>query len=578
MDVLKLSPVPTPDDAMALDIPMRDGVTLAADLYRPDHGRPTATILIRTPYGKGLGAPMFDLPSIARIFVAHGFSVVAQDVRGRFASGGGQEVYRREIDDGYDTLDWIVAQDWSDGNIGMWGTSYVGFTQLAAAASGHPALKAIVPRMTGTELGFPMGFADGSSDVEHAVFRWYFGQVYADNPLYMFPLDWSFRPLRQIFDPFFDYLGKRSQDFDDSFNPEFFKRVVPRSRLLANPIPTLYTVGTYDMAAIWSWRDVEAMQKSPLWHDKLHLRIEAIDHESYSLDLAPMTDEDDHRKNARARERLQRQWVDPTIPFYDRHLRGFGEGVARVAYQVGKGGWETAPTWPPQPAQAVQFHLDGTGPEAQGRLSLLPVEDRRIARWRHDPEAPVPSIAVTEEAPCGPGVKSIFMVWPDLAPLGERPDVLAFATEPVAGDLLLAGPVDLRAMLASTLTSADLFCRLSDLAPDGTAGLIARGHVRVGLDPVEEGADDEAVARAAHPVHVPLLHASYRLPAGHRLLLHVFGSDFPEYLFNPGDGSETWDAETALAGTHALELGGLRGATLTVTAANPPEAVARAFG
>jgi putative CocE/NonD family hydrolase len=576
MQLRKLMPAPTPSDAAELHIPMRDGVHLAADLFRPPHGRPTATILIRTPYGKGLGAPMFDLPEIARIFVAHGFSVVTQDVRGRFASEGKTEAYKNEIDDGYDTLDWIAAQEWCDGNIGMWGLSYVGFTQLAAAASGHPALKCIVPRLTGTELGFPIEYPDGSHDVEHAVFRWYFGQAYADKCLYMFPLDWSSRPLRKLFDPFFEHLGKRSSDFDQSFKKDFLKRIIPRDRLLMQPIPTLFMVGTYDLAAIWSWRDIEAIQKAPQWNGKLHLRVEAIDHESYSLDLAPMTAEDDHRLNAGARERLVRHFVDPTIPFYAKHLRGFGEGVAPVTYQVGKGTWHTSETWPPQPAQTLQFHLDMDKPEQHGRLIPAPVE-RSVVRWQHNPADPVPSIAVTEEAPCGPGVKSVFMVWPDLTPIGERKDVLSFRSEPVMGDILLTGPVRLKAMVASTLKSADFFARLSDLAPDGTAGLIVRGHIRVKLFPVADDAADDDILAAARPVEVPLLHASYRLPAGHRLLLHVFSSDFPEYLFNPGDGSETWDAITALPGTHAIEIGGLRGAALTVTACGTPDAIAQAF-
>ncbi|EZP71998.1 hypothetical protein BV96_02129 [Sphingomonas paucimobilis] len=576
MEMRHLKPAPTPEDATGLRVPMRDGVELAADLYRPAHGRPAPTILIRTPYNKAMGAPLWDLPAIARIFVSHGYAVVAQDVRGKFLSGGATEPYKNEIDDGYDTIDWIVQQPWCDGNIGMWGTSYFGFTQLAAVASGHPALKCIVPRMTGTELGFPMENPDGARDVEHAVFRWYFGQVYVVRDMYMFPLDWSKRPLTSIFEPFYEHLGQRSTQMDASFEPEFFDRVIPRERLLANPTPTLFTVGIYDMAAVWSWRDIDAIQAHPAWNGLLHLRIEAIDHEGYSLALAPMDDTKDHRLNPAAREKLEREIVDPTIPFFNKYLRGIGEGVPKVVYHFGADEWRTSETWPPLPSQTLRLHLDGDGPAAAGTLSLEPVK-RRVARWRHDPDNPVRSIAVTEMAPCGPGVRSIFQEWADLAPVGERDDVLAFASAPLEGDLELAGPVSLACMLSSTLRSADLFARLLDLAPDGTAGLICRGHVRVPLEPVAEDASDGGLLARGRAVTVPLIHASSRVRAGHRLLLHIFGSDFPEYLFNPGDGSETWLAEHALAGTHGIEIGGLRGAALTITAGGTPAAIRDAF-
>lgn len=571
----RVTATPTPADAQSAPITMRDGTVLAADVYRPDHARPTATILIRTPYNKAMGSPMWDLPSIARLFVAHGFSVVAQDVRGKFASEGATASYRHEIDDGFDTLEWIIQQDWADGNVGMWGLSYFGFTQLAALASGHPALRCLAPRLAGSELGFPMEQFDGCRDIEHAVHRWYFAQVYAERDMIMSPINMKVRPLKKMHDTFFEALGHRSEDFDASFDPSFPERVIPRERLLANPKPILFNVGTYDSCGIWSWRDIEAMQKNPKWNDALHLRIESIDHEGHSIDMVPMTDDDDHRKNEAARERLNRRMIDPTIPFFNKYLRGIGEGVAKVTYQVGGREWRTGSSWPPQPAQTLQFYLTGDG-QASGLLSLVPTR-ASVVRWEHDPEDPVPSVSVTEDVPCGPGSRSVFIAWPDLAPVGNRKDVLEFRSEPLTAELILAGPVSLRCMLGSTLSSADIFVRLIDLGPDGRGSLICRGHVRVPIQPVDSDSIDEVVRTRSRPVTVPLLHASYVLWPGHRLLVHVFSSDYPEYLFNPGNGVDTWDAEEVFAGTHMLEIGGQRGAALLVTAAGEAAAIAEAF-
>jgi putative CocE/NonD family hydrolase len=125
-------------------VPMRDGARLALDVYRPARdGEPVAgrfpAILERTPYGKE------SLAAWARLFVAHGYVFICQDVRGRYASEGRFRPHRDDGLDGFDTARWIAAQPWSDGQIGMTGTSWDGGMTHAMALAGPPALKTIVP-------------------------------------------------------------------------------------------------------------------------------------------------------------------------------------------------------------------------------------------------------------------------------------------------------------------------------------------------------------------------------------------------------------------------------------------------
>ncbi len=144
---------PGPHSALATEVmvPMRDGVRLATDVYLPQgDATPGPTILTRLPYDKN-GEYTF-MPQIASYFLGRGYRVVVQDVRGKFRSEGETLLFVNEADDGYDTLDWISRQQWSDGVVGMWGDSYYGYTQWAAVSSGHPALRAFVPRVTGTRL------------------------------------------------------------------------------------------------------------------------------------------------------------------------------------------------------------------------------------------------------------------------------------------------------------------------------------------------------------------------------------------------------------------------------------------
>ncbi len=125
-----------------VEMTARDGVTLRADIYRPSAGGPFPVLLQRTPYGKG-GTGVFALLAAER-----GYAVVVQDTRGRWASDGDGTPFVWEKADGADAVQWAAAQPWADGNVGMWGASYVGYTQLAAASQRPPALKTIIPTVT----------------------------------------------------------------------------------------------------------------------------------------------------------------------------------------------------------------------------------------------------------------------------------------------------------------------------------------------------------------------------------------------------------------------------------------------
>lgn len=126
-----------------LQTPMRDGIHLSMDLVRPDAPGAYPVVLYRTPYDKTLSRTPFVFSLAER-----GYIVAIQDTRGRFNSDGEFFPYRNDRADGYDTVEWIAAQEWCDGNIGMAGGSYVGQTQWFAAADAPPHLKAIVPTVS----------------------------------------------------------------------------------------------------------------------------------------------------------------------------------------------------------------------------------------------------------------------------------------------------------------------------------------------------------------------------------------------------------------------------------------------
>ena len=151
VEVMTVVASPLDPAATQVMVAMRDGTELATDVYLPTGNGPFPAILVRLPYDK-CGMYTF-MPALAPVINARGYAFVVQDVRGKFRSQGDTVAFDYEADDGYDTIDWLVGRPWSSGSVGMFGDSYYGFTQWAAVSSGHPALKAIVPRVTTAELG-----------------------------------------------------------------------------------------------------------------------------------------------------------------------------------------------------------------------------------------------------------------------------------------------------------------------------------------------------------------------------------------------------------------------------------------
>ncbi|MFI0350232.1 CocE/NonD family hydrolase [Actinomadura sp. 9N407] len=540
-NIKRVGPAAVPEDAEQVMIPMRDGVRLAADVYLDGPPRTGPAVLVRLPYDKN-GAYCF-MPEIGRYFLARGYNVVVQDVRGKFRSEGATEFALHEADDGYDTIQWVTEQPWCDGDVVMWGDSYYGYTAIAAAISGHPALKAISPRVTGSQLSTVLEYGDGTRDVEQTSRKFYYASHYVDADRYEWEPDWNRRPLRDTFERFFDRLGRRSANFDGEFEGE--SRFVPpplKALLASPPVPALYTIGWFDNCAVWSWHDVRALSRDPGWASRLHLRLEAIDHENYRLGDAPIAPHDDHADDADALERMLPGYLDPAVEFFDAVLGRSGDLAAlpRVRYEVCHGEWSQSDAWPPREASGLEYHLSA---DPFPSLTAEAVPETSVLRWVHDPSDLVPS--------AGPNPFAVLFDWPDLASAGQRPDVLR-CTGPAAGaDLDLVGAATLLLRLKAP-AGAHVHARLLDLAPDGRAFLIAGGQVRLDV-PL---AGEEAV--------VDLQSVAYRLRAGHRLALDIMSSDFPYFVAEGADGADPWTSPSGEPATREITVGGPRSSCLRI--------------
>ncbi|CAH0212281.1 Cocaine esterase [Microbacterium sp. Bi98] len=538
---IRIPAAPESDLARPARIRMRDGVLLAADIYLPSDGGDRAgdTILIRLPYDKS-GTYTY-IPLIAEYLMARGYRVVAQDVRGKFRSEGEALLFVNEVRDGEDTLDWIVQQPWSNGRVAMWGDSYYGYTQWAAAASGHPALKAIAPRVTGTRLGEPVHRAPGErvSDVEWAITYLYPVSHFHGNDTYLWEPDWTRRDFAAQVEDFLAEAGERSISYDQWYpRPVHLPRFPLGSPFAGRSVPALHTIGWWDNCSPLSWADVDDIAKSPAWAAHHHLRIESIDHEGYEL-LSDPADRVAERTDDQVRALLPRT-LDPALEFFEVYLRGHGapSDIPAVRWNLaGTTEERTDAAWPPAGIRTVTLQAT-----AEGGLRTDAAEQPTELTWTHDPDDLVPSSA--EDA------FSFLLEMPDDAPIGARGDVLVFTSSPVAADVDLAGPVSATATVRSDGPVLDLFVRLLDVSPDGTALRIARGQRQI------------AEATTPATIDIGLGQIGYRLQAGHCLRVHVSSSDYPEFIPQTGTGADPWAWGPTATNQQHLTVGGPDGLTI----------------
>ncbi|HEX4816825.1 MAG TPA: CocE/NonD family hydrolase, partial [Nonomuraea sp.] len=372
-------------------------------------------------------------------------------------------------------------------------------------------------------------YGDGTRDVEQMARKGYFATHYVDAHRYDWEPDWNIRPLRALFERFFDDAGIRSANFDAEFDGAPFVPAPLKALLESPPVPILYTIGWFDICAVWAWHDVRALSRHPAWAEHLHLRVEAIDHENHWLGHAPIAPDDDHRTDPGALERLLPRYVDPAIEFFDAVLGRRGALPPRVRYELCHGEWRDSATWPPPGAGRLEYHL------TPGVLSTEAAPRETRLEWTHDPAELVPS--------AGADPFAVLRDRPDVAPIGERDDVLRFSG-PVAGhDTDLTGAVILSLRLTAP-AGANIHTRLLDVTPDARAYLITHGQAQLELD-----------VRGRHVV-IDLHSIAYRLRAGHRLALDVMSSDFPHYVPEAPAGGDPWHSLPGEPATREIIVGG----------------------
>jgi len=469
-------------------VPMRDGVTLRADVWRPTADGRYPTLVYRTPYGKHQATAAF---ATARKAVARGYAVVLQDVRGRYASDGEFLPYQQEGRDGYDTIEWAAAQPWSNGAIGTFGLSYPGAVQWLAAIENPPSLKAMVPAMTFAspmQFWYSGGVWDGSwidwitaniagdrtkrlagDTTLHRIAPWYF--EWQQHPPYDPWWDWA--ELRDKYHRTSAAVLNLSGWHDDAYGPHgatnnFIGLVAARRD---SPSRTALIMGP------WT-HGVPRMNRTTAG-DREFGPAGVIDYDETVL-----------------------RWMD-------HYVRGVDNGVAREkpvrVFVMGSNRWIEADAWP-----MPSLRLDTLLLRRPGASTRISASTRQVT----DPHA---------------GKAGAH----DYRALANRSDIALFETAPLASDLTVVGAM--RAELLVSVVDApdvDIHVKVYDVAPDGTAlNLMSPGLDVVRASYRNARSQRELLnPRRSYDIVLPDLLTANTFKKGHRIRVAVmtsFGPIFP---------------------------------------------------
>ena len=577
-------------------MPMRDGVRLATDIYRPKNvtGK-VPTIVVKTPYNFNYWDVRNRVPAdMTAILTAikRGYAYVGQNERGHFFSEGNYDILGPPATDGHDLMDWISKQQWSNGKVGTTGCSSTAEYQPAVAAQGHPAYAAMNVQGFGAGVGrvgpyYEQGNWYRGGAVQMLFITWIYGQQNQVRP--MFPKEATQEELvraSRLFDlapqmPAVDW----SKALAHLPVQDILKNVDAPKGIFADAMPVA-TGGRM----IQRTPDDPAWYKGGLWHDDMPLNVPGLWYMSwYDVSVGPNLEMFNHVRRTARRDVADQQWAiiapvahcayaratEHTVVgersmgdarldypeimygFFDRFLKGEQGGrlakLPKVTYfTMGSNKWQSSDTWPPAGAQPLTLYLGSGGKantaQGDGRLGPSAPDADRPDAFTYDPLNPVPSVG-GNVCCTGNAVQAGSF---DQKANEARDDVLVYTSEPFADGIELTGPIVPTLYVSSDARDTDFTVKVLDVYPDGKAynldESIQRMRYREGYDKplvwMEKGKVYKVVLQ-------PLTTSNYFAP-GHRIRIEVSSSNFPRFDRNLNTGGNNYDEATGVVARNSV--------------------------
>ncbi len=535
----------------------RDGVTLYADIYRPDAEGRFPVLLSRLPYDKNSRLRPGDID----YFVARGYVVVFQDTRGRFASEG-EEYYPPmwEMQDGYDAVEWAAGLPWSDGNVGTMGQSYLGATQYLLAPSRPPHLKAAFPISAAAdfhqcwvyhtggafELGWQIPYAvlmahdsmarQGLTDTlwpalepELAEAHIAFAPPLSEAAYRRLPLMYWGDLLQPVARYLADYL-RHPED-----GPYWWPINLER-QLSHVSVPMYHVTSWYDIFLRGGLANFCGLRQHAMTNEaraQQKLLVGPWAHRfPYTSPSSGGAGEIDFGEHARI------ELHETQLRWFDYWLKGIETGVREDAavkiFVMGTNVWRDENAWPLARTRYTPYYLHSQGRAnsllpGEGQLNPVAPNAEPPDRFVYDPDDPVPS--------CGGNTLIIPMGVYDQRGVEARQDVLVYTTEPLTEPLEVTGPITVELFAASTAPDTDFTAKLVDVRPDGYAQNLADGIIRARYRE-SRSRPTLLTPGQVYKLTIDLWATSHVFLPGHRLRVEISSSNFPRFDRNLNTGAD----------------------------------------
>lgn len=538
------------------DVPMttRDGVVLRADIYRPDAPERFPVLLTRLPYDKSMRALNTDVD----FFVGHGYVLVRQDTRGRFASDGDPWTpLIWEAEDGYEAVEWAAQLPYSDGQVGTVGQSYLGATQYLLAPTRPPHLKAAFPVSASAdfheswvyhtggayELGWQLPYAvlmardtiarAGLTDsllpeleaaLDEAPTPW--APPFSDAAYRRLPMmDWA-----DALKPVAPYLADHLAHADDG--PYWWQTNLTRQYRNID-IPMYHVSSWYDIFLQGGLLNFAGLRESAMTdHARANqkLLIGPWAHLfPYTSPTSRGSGDIDFGENALIKiQEIQLRW-------FDRWLKGVDNGIEAEApikiFVMGENVWRDENEWPLARTQYTPYYLHGgaDGSDGDGGLRPDPPGDQPADEYTYDPDDPVPT--------CGGNTLIIAMGVQDQRPIETRPDVLVYTGAPLEAPLEVTGPVVVKLFCATSARDTDFTAKLVDVRPDGYAQNLTDGICRARYRNSRQHPELVSPGEVME-LTIDLWATAHVFKPGHRIRVDISSSNFPRFDRNLNTGAD----------------------------------------
>ena len=509
-----------------IPVSMRDGVELATDVYLPNQSGKYPTLLIRDIYtnGSAVGRQKY-----AKFATSNGYALVFQSVRGRYDSDGQWYPYFQEINDGDDTLSWIAEQTWSDGKVGMFGSSYLASVQWLAAVNRNPALVAIAPAVSPGNYYRDVAYPGGAFSLLSRA-SWGIGLVGSKTNM-SFPIDWVKEIEHLPLNTLAKNLGfsvKHYQDWlEHPSDDAYWKPLNLEARANEMAVPAMNIGGWYDVflrSTIGSYKTMteEAATETA--------------RKGQRLIIGPWPHGWNQKTKVGDMELGDNSLIDAPsmlLEWFNYWMKGdvkpeglkLGESPVKI-YVMGENIWRDENEWPLARTEYRPFyiHVDSTLSEK------APAVKSASIKYDYDPADPVPTI--------GGNIMSPKLRGPfDQKPLDGRKDILRFVTEPFSHATEITGPISAEIYASSSAPDTDFMAKLIIVKPDGSALNLVDGVIRARY---REGFDKSKLIEPGkvYKYDIDMWATSYKVSPGDRIRIDITSSNFPRLARNLNTGAD----------------------------------------